>query len=207
MTIEHDTSEVSDRSESFRSELEKYTAKKYVEALSVGGLSPAPQAKNYAAMLNGLTIAAKAIASQIEAVISPSITRTYGVVPSAYIVNFARINVTEKSESANEMLSYLSLSNGWDGPSSVAPSKKAIGDAFAFVQRLPINNEIPEPTVYADGEVGWYWTKGEDVVSIVFDGDGRYAYFGTVNGKSVRSPRKQYGDMIPQELYSALGQI
>lgn len=207
MMSEHDTSEVSDHSESLRSEMEKYTAKKHVEALTVGGLSPISKLKSYATIAGGLSVAAKAIASQIESVINPSITSIDGAAGSAYFLNFANVNIAEKNLAANEMLSYLSLSKGWDGPQSVAPSKKAIGDAYAFVQRLPINNEIPEPTVYADGEVGWYWTKGDDVVSIVFNGEGRYAYFGRVKGKSVSSPSKEYGEMVPQELYSALGQI
>jgi hypothetical protein len=194
-------------SESLRAELEKFTSKKQAEPVTVSQRSRGAAHANYSKLFSGISATARAFASEIEATLNPSITYGQQSYPSAQVSAFGKVNTGAMIEASQELLSFMSLKNGWDGPGSVAPSKFAISDAYSFLHRLRINNEIPEPTVYADGEVGWYWVKGNDVVSVVFDGNGRYAFYGVVDGKSVRSPSKEYGNAIPEELYSALGSI
>lgn len=127
---------------------------------------------------------------------------------SSYVTVLPSENTDQLTEAANEMLSFCSLERGWDGPDSVSPSKRAIAEAYSFIQnRLLAHKDAPEPTAYADGEVGWYWQKGDDVLSIVFVGAGRYAYYGKVKGAVVRSPIREYGNTIPDDLSAALNNI
>lgn len=99
------------------------------------------------------------------------------------------------------------LEPGWDGPDSVQPSTSAIADASEFIWRLPIDANLPEPTVYADGQVGWYWHNNDDVLSVVFSGDRKYAYYGAVKGDIARSPTRQFSGAIPVELFAAIRNI
>jgi hypothetical protein len=157
----------------------------------------------------GVSAAVGAVANDISKTLLPNISFSNSNSPNNYHYEFSyeQNNSANKVEVANELLSYNSLRAGWDGPDSSSPSRSAIADAYAFIWRLPIDVNLPEPTVYADGQVGLYWQKNEDVLSIVFMGHGKYAYYGKVNGVVARSPSKEYSNSLPNELYKAISNI
>lgn len=207
MTDRNTSSGIQDVAESMKSQLRKFTGKLLPDA-TVGEVSISGEFSRAASrVFVGVSTTAKAFATEISQPVSPLGVRSAAIGRPEYVYALNLINTDHVNESADEMLSYLALDNGWDGPNSVAPSKEAIANAYAFIRRLPIQHEAPEPAVYGDGVVGWYWSKGEDVISMVFTGGGRFAYYGSVDGKEVRSPNREYGDAIPYDLTAAISNI
>jgi hypothetical protein len=157
----------------------------------------------------GISTAVGVVANEISKTFLPNISIGNSNFANIYQYEFQyhQNNTAQKTDVSNELLSYNSLGAGWDGPSSSRPSPSAIADAYAFIWRLPIDVNLPEPTVYADGQVGWYWQNNDDVLSIVFMGNGKYAYYGKVDGVVARSPSKEFLNSLPNELYKAISNI
>ena len=99
-----------------------------------------------------------------------------------------------------EMESYRHLQPGWDGIGSVPPTGAAIDDALRFLAALPPDATPPEPSVSADGAVGWFWDTPDAMVNVMFPGQGHYVYYGSGGGKVARDARAIDPRVLPQEL-------
>jgi hypothetical protein len=165
--------------------------------------------KNVLCTFSGISKAAGVFAVEISKTITPnlSVAKVAAGANSLQEFSYRRNNTEQKSEISKELFLYKFLEPGWDGPNSVRPSTSAIVDASEFIWRLPIDVNLPEPTVYADGQVGWYWRNDDDVLSVVFSGDSKYAYYGSVKGHVARSPTRQYSTGVPVDLYQAIRNI
>ena len=75
------------------------------------------------------------------------------------------------------LLSYLDLTDGWDGYRAAPPSIDAVLDAVAFLVIRPRDVPLPFPQLASDGEVGLYWRTGEIHAEVGFYGDGDVSYY------------------------------
>jgi len=82
------------------------------------------------------------------------------------------------------LLSYLDLTDDWDGYGAVQPSIDAVLDAVAFLVMRPRDVPLPFPQIASDGEVGLYWRTGEIHVEVGFHGDGDLSYYARYNPAS-----------------------
>src|SRR6266511_619474 len=100
-----------------------------------------------------------------------------------------------------EIIAYRNLHDGWDGKGSIAPRASAIQDALLFIDKIPFGAKLPDTTVAADGEVGFYWSSADGYIDIGFKGDGTISYFARADGH-VAHGVEPYGPdyVIPREL-------
>ena len=75
------------------------------------------------------------------------------------------------------LLSYLDLTDDWDGYGAASPSIDAVLDAVDFLVIRPRDIPLPFPQITSDGEVGLYWRTGEVHVEVGFYGDGDLSYY------------------------------
>ncbi|PPD56986.1 MAG: hypothetical protein CTY10_01195 [Methylotenera sp.] len=71
---------------------------------------------------------------------------------AAYQYPLDRKNMLKK-----QILSYSTLSDGWDGVGSLKPTQDAINTAEKFIELLPSGIPLPTPMLASDGEIGFYW--------------------------------------------------
>ncbi|NTG19404.1 hypothetical protein G6L00_03035 [Agrobacterium rhizogenes] len=109
-------------------------------------------------------------------------------------------------ESLREIDGYQTLSAGWDGPSSLAPSRTLIAAAKGFLGALPDTVAPPEASVSADGSVSWFWDTDEIYATVSFSHPGRYAYFAKNKdtGYKVKDVVESDLSSVPLELLEAL---
>jgi hypothetical protein len=103
----------------------------------------------------------------------------------------------------SEMSEYANLKDGWDGVGSIVPKAGAIATALAFLESLPISARPPEPTVSADGSVGWFWMTPEAYISVNFSGGDRFAYYGSAGGQEARGAYA-FAGAVPQDLLDVI---
>jgi len=106
-----------------------------------------------------------------------------------------------------ELTSFQSLQNGWDGPDSVAPSADVIDLARKFLMNLPGDISLPDTTVSADGEVGFYWKADGVYIDVGFPTDGRISYYAEANGKVARFAGPYKGQSVPDDLVEVINNI
>jgi len=104
----------------------------------------------------------------------------------------------------NEVVSYLNLREGWDGEGSVTPSLAVVHNALAFLAMLPENVSLPESTVSADGEVGFYWKSPNVYIDVGFPAPGRISYYASAHGLIAREATNFDGSTISQELLNVI---
>lgn len=75
------------------------------------------------------------------------------------------------------LLSYLALTDDWDGYGAAPPSIDAVLDAVAFLVMRPRDILLPFPQIASDGEVGLYWRTGKVHAEVGFYGDGDLSYY------------------------------
>jgi hypothetical protein len=102
------------------------------------------------------------------------------------------------------MSQYCNLVDGWDGVGSVAPKPGSIESALEFLKALPIYVRLPEPTVSADGSVGWFWKTPRAYISINFSGGNRFAYYARAGGREARGTCAIDGGFVPQDLLDVI---
>lgn len=91
-------------------------------------------------------------------------------------IEWQQVSIIE--EAIAEMEAYGRLSDGWDGPWSLAPTPVVIRSAVAFLKGLAgVQMVEPEAIVSEDGTAGWSWRTDKGVASITFYPDGQYGYF------------------------------
>jgi hypothetical protein len=77
----------------------------------------------------------------------------------------------------SELRRYLTLPDEWDGPESRCPEKKAIDNAFHFIDLLPRGIPLPKPMLSPYGEVGLYWDVGDIYADVAFEGEADLSLF------------------------------
>lgn len=116
-----------------------------------------------------------------------------------------RPQVSERNAALyNEMVSYRALQAGWDGIDSVAPSPGAIDSALAFLALLSDTVALPETTVSADGEVGFFWKSPSVYIDVGFSVPGRISYYASAHGQIARDSGPFDGSTISQELLTVI---
>ena len=103
-----------------------------------------------------------------------------------------------------EMEEYRHLADGWDGYNSIGPNPHTVDSALEFLRLLPSTIKPPEPTVSADGSVGWFWKSPGVFISINFPEAGRFAYYGNAQGVEARGASAFDGQAIPQDLLDVM---
>lgn len=106
---------------------------------------------------------------------------------------------------AAELLSYLDLSEGWDGFESVPVPRDAVLDALSFLDLRPGDIALPYPQIAPDGEVGFYWRSEDVFAEVGFYGDGEFSYYAKYTPKSgefvqTGQDHCSVGDEWPEEL-------
>jgi hypothetical protein len=104
-------------------------------------------------------------------------------------------------------MSFQSLQDGWDGPDSIAPSADVIGLARKFLMALPGDISLPDLTISADGEVGFYWKADGVYIDVGFPTDGRISYYAEANGKVARFAGPYGGQSISDDLIEVINNI
>lgn len=78
-----------------------------------------------------------------------------------------------------ETMGYRALSNGWDGPDSLAPSPSHLNLAIALFKAWPADLAAPTAMLSSDGTVGMYWPSLEHLyLDAEYDEQGRLSVFG-----------------------------
>lgn len=104
-----------------------------------------------------------------------------------------------------EMEEYRNLGEGWDGYGSIPPNPGVIENALAFLRAIPFNAPPPDPTVSADGSVGWFWKSPGKFISVNFPREGRFAYYGKAPGRDdARGAYAFDGETLPQDLLDVI---
>lgn len=100
-----------------------------------------------------------------------------------------RIVIDERfSALAAELASYSDVTDGWDGPDTIAPGPLAIANAMNFLSRVPGQTVAPDLMVADDGSVGWFWRTSNVTASISFYANGRFGFYGeTTAGKTLKA--------------------
>ena len=60
---------------------------------------------------------------------------------------------TELDEALSLVRDFERLADGWDEPTSLAPSSDVVEDALVVLQNWPMSNLVPEPAVGSDGRI------------------------------------------------------
>lgn len=84
-----------------------------------------------------------------------------------------------ESKLREELASYASLDDNWDGDGAKAPSQAAVKDALTFLNGRPADIPLPYPEEGMEGDVGVYWdnSNAHAFAEVIFEGDRTCAYF------------------------------
>jgi hypothetical protein len=76
------------------------------------------------------------------------------------------------------LTSWGELPAGWDGEDGIAPDKRTVNAALAFMHSArEASLPLPTPYIAGDGEIGLRWAKGDAFASVAFLGDGEMVIF------------------------------
>jgi hypothetical protein len=81
------------------------------------------------------------------------------------------------TQAKNEISSYATLQDDWDGNGASSPDSSHLFDAAAFLDRLPGGIAIPTPMIGSSGEIGLYWDVPSFYADIAFEGNGALSIF------------------------------
>lgn len=116
----------------------------------------------------------------------------------------AEINKRLRTAPAQKAIaSFRGLQNGWDGPSSVAPSQDALDAAIAFVESISPQSPLPTTTVAGDGEVNLSWRDDDKFIDISFYGDSA-SVFARISGEVFKVRSLRYFYEMPSSVVSSL---
>lgn len=105
-----------------------------------------------------------------------------------------------------EMRSYTSLADGWDGPGSIAPSSQTISAALSVLSVLPERVSAPEAGATADGSAEWYWVTDQGLATLSLRGN-QLAYYAR-SGRSVAQATVTFdGRSLPSDLLAVLSEL
>jgi|JI102314A1RNA_FD_contig_31_3648119_length_772_multi_3_in_0_out_0_2 hypothetical protein len=124
-----------------------------------------------------------------------------------YRGNYRRLPAQNLISQWAEMEAYRHLKRGWDGIGSVPADAGAIDNAQAFLALLPPGTKAPEPTVAADGVVGWYWNGADRYLDVSFFSKGKMAYYGYAGEMKVSDAGQFDGQSVGQPLLDLIAII
>jgi hypothetical protein len=78
---------------------------------------------------------------------------------------------------AARLMSYLDLTDNWDGFGGIAPISCAVFDALEFLDQTSGITSPPQSMLSSDGEVDLLWKSGEVYLDIGFTGDKTFSYY------------------------------
>ena len=111
---------------------------------------------------------------------------------------------------AARLMSYLDLTDNWDGFGGVAPASPAVFDALDFLDQLSDKVPLPQPMLSGDGEVGLLWKSGQVYLDVGFTGNKTFSYYAegeqgvTDENESVEMKEKLYFPIKLEQIYSQL---
>ena len=76
-----------------------------------------------------------------------------------------------------ELLTYKSLSAGWDGDDSAPADVAHIDAASQLLSLLPAGIPLPKPMLSGDGEVGLYWKNSDYLADAVIEDASHFSLF------------------------------
>ncbi len=77
----------------------------------------------------------------------------------------------------NQLISYLTLPNDWDGYEGAPPTKQTVYDGIRLLRLLPRHAPVPKPTLGNSGILGFYWEKKGLYAEICFEGNETFWYY------------------------------
>lgn len=116
-----------------------------------------------------------------------------GALPDKRSGSSANLNTSDTVHEAaiaplkDEIRSFATLPDDWDGPDSIKPSSSAVSAALHFVDTLSSQAVLPTVTAAGDGEISIFWRDDETFVDVSFYDD-RATVFAKV-GADVRKVR------------------
>ncbi len=115
-------------------------------------------------------------------------------------------SVNEALSELNEIALDASIDD-WDGYGAKGINAESYLGAKKFINRLPLDVEIPEISVHPDGEVAFDWYKKKGfmlTISIGSDDELAYAYrFGLRKNYG----KEYYGDAIPESILAKIKEL
>lgn len=92
--------------------------------------------------------------------------------------SFADLNkITPFDKVIGEMLSYIDLTEDWDGYGAISPDKETIHSALEFLELIRSEYfSAPKPMLSGDGEVSMYWESNGKYIEIGFDRKDQFSY-------------------------------
>ena len=118
-----------------------------------------------------------------------------------------RIALLAWADEASVRIRYLSgKPDGWRGEGSVSPSKGAIDDALALVEKLQMEvpNAPPMISLDEDGEFLFFWKREGLLASIAVAGDKSYTFFGKRGRHDIICEALALADPFPPEVTEIL---
>jgi len=76
------------------------------------------------------------------------------------------------------------LPRGWAGAESVPAEPRVVALALQAVRELPIDLELPQATLSAEGEIGLTWVDGDDRFDALIDEDRQIVWMSNIAGRS-----------------------
>ena len=111
---------------------------------------------------------------------------------------------------AEERVHYLGeRPNGWKGEGSVPPAMGTVDDASVLLHRLAAEGCKFGPKIGAedDGELIFFWRRGQAMISLSLGGDGRYSYFWQVEQRSDYGDDVLISDPVPVDILAAFDDL
>jgi hypothetical protein len=99
----------------------------------------------------------------------------------------AAIPIDRLTLAKNEISSYSSLQDDWDGNGGTPPDSGHLRDAVAFLDRLPSGIAIPTPMIGSSGDIGLYWDMPSFYADVAFESGGALSLF--VKNKQTREEK------------------
>lgn len=111
------------------------------------------------------------------------------------------------ASSIAEIEALREMSDGWDGPASVAPKASIIERAVRFLKQLPESVHAPEPCPLPDGAVQWVWSNDDGYATVYFGPGLAASYYGTSGGHVAKGWLWVSDKAVPEDLWKVLSSL
>lgn len=111
---------------------------------------------------------------------------------------------------SREISRFCSVSDGWKGDNSVAPTAVAIDEALEMAVQLAAELPgIPTPLVGADadGYFCFYWNENDVMANLSIYGDGTYSFYAQNDFEHAEADEEIVGMPLPDRLLRVLSSI
>ena len=83
----------------------------------------------------------------------------------------------QKEKLIDEISSYNSLCDNWDGENALKPDRNLIKEVVSLISLFDAKIPLPEPMLLSSGHIGLFWNEDNLYVDIEFLDNSRIAYF------------------------------